>query len=263
MIPSAPTGSLLQTPFVARVASGAGAVGDANVGVQTYGMLTGHNPADAVLTDESSFDRHVFASILAVAALQGEEVGEGAGLAAGDLAALLAQEFPAARDVAASWSRPSGKPEDDEIGMVRDLLLANRSTDCEISRWLAFMIARRALEPNHLWEDLGLRDRSELTRLMSRHFAPLADRNTKNMRWKRFFYRMMCEDDGFVMCSTPVCSQCNDFNLCFGEESGESRLANQRRAATLGAPSLTDFDNAVATEDRPAAVPIFHNGLES
>ena len=67
------------------------------------------------------------------------------------------------------------------------------------------MIARRALEPNHLWEDLGLRNRGELTRLMARHFATLAVRNDKNMRRKRFIYRLMCENDGFVMCATPVC----------------------------------------------------------
>jgi nitrogen fixation protein NifQ len=124
-------------------------------------------------------------------------------------------------------------PEDDEISMVRELLLAHRSTFGEDGRWLAFMIARRALESNHLWEDLGLRDRTELSRLLSRHFAPLATRNTKNMRWKRFFYRMLCESDGFVMCSTPVCTNCRDFGLCFGEESGESRLANARRSLAL------------------------------
>ena len=31
------------------------------------------------------------------------------------------------------------------------------------------------------------------------------------------------------MCSTPVCSRCGDFDVCFGDESGESRLAYQRR----------------------------------
>jgi nitrogen fixation protein NifQ len=97
------------------------------------------------------------------------------------------------------------------------------------------MIARRAVEPNHLWEDLGLRDRSELTRLLARHFGPLAVRNTRNMRWKRFFYRMLCEDDGLVMCSTPVCTHCNDFALCFGDESGESRMADRRREVALQA----------------------------
>jgi nitrogen fixation protein NifQ len=95
------------------------------------------------------------------------------------------------------------------------------------------MIACRTMEQNHLWEDLGLRDRSELSRLLARHFAPLAARNTNNMRWKRFFYRTLCETDGIVMCSTPVCTSCGDFNICFGDESGVSRLAENRRRMAL------------------------------
>lgn len=85
-------------------------------------------------------------------------------------------------------------------------------------------------------EDLGLRNRGELSRLLMRHFAPLATQNTRNMRWKRFFYRKLCEADGMVLCTTPVCTDCTDFDLCFGEESGESRLARTRRggAATPG-----------------------------
>jgi nitrogen fixation protein NifQ len=123
--------------------------------------------------------------------------------------------------------------------MVRDLLLAHRSSEGDAGRWLAAMIARRSMEPNHLWEDLGLRDRSELTRLLTRHFGPVAVRNTRNMRWKRFFYRMLCEDDGLVMCSTPVCTNCNDFSLCFGDESGESRMAERRREVTLATLSTS------------------------
>ncbi len=178
--------------------------------------------------------------------MQGDAVGERAGLAADDLASLLAREFPAARDVAAVWSRSAGQAEDEEVAMVRDLLLANRSMDGDMGRWLASMIARRSLEPNHLWEDLGLRDRSELSRLLTRHFAPLAGRNVKNMRWKRFFYRALCEDDGLVMCSTPVCSNCGDFDLCFGDESGESLLASQRRALALKVSPFTDIDGNVS-----------------
>ena len=201
----------------------------APIGAATYRMLTGRNPADATIEDEDSFDKHVFASILAVAAMEGGTVAERAGLTAGDLVTLIERFFSAAGDVAALWNAPAHRAEDDEMAMVRDLLLANRSTENDAGVWLAGMVARRAMEPNHLWEDLGLRDRSELTRLLTRHFLPLASRNTKNMRWKRFFYRVMCEDDGFVMCSTPICSQCADFDLCFGDESGESRLASRRR----------------------------------
>ena len=198
-----------------------------------YRMFAGYDPADAMIDDDGSFDRHVFASILAVAAAERGTLAERAGLAAGELAALIAHWFPSARDAVATWCRQAGPAEDDEIAMVRDLLLAHRSSEGEASRWLAAMIARRSMEPNHLWEDLGLRDRSELTRLLARHFAPIAARNTQNMRWKRFFYRMLCEDDGMVMYATPVCTQCRDFNLCFGDESGESRMADRRREAAL------------------------------
>jgi nitrogen fixation protein NifQ len=202
-------------------------------------MLTGCHPADAVIDDDFSFDRHVLASILAVAAMENGPVAGRAGLAAADFASLMAQWFPAACAMGVAWDARDTVAEDDEIAMVRDLLLAQRSSEGHAGRWLAAMIARRSMEPNHLWEDLGLRDRTELSRLLARHFAPLAARNTKNMRWKRFFYRMLCEDDGLVMCSTPVCANCNDFNLCFGDESGESRMAERRREVSLQAAATS------------------------
>jgi nitrogen fixation protein NifQ len=214
----------------------------------TYRMLIGCDPADAAVEGDASFDRHVLASILAVAAMEGGAVAERAGLSAVELTPLITQWFPAARGAIAAWSVPTGRPEDEEIAMVRDLLQAQRSTEGDLGAWLASMVARRSMEPNHLWEDLGLRDRSELTRLLTRHFAPIASRNTKNMRWKRFFYRMLCEEDGFVMCSTPVCSNCSDFELCFGDESGESRLAHRRRASAL---TTTTFSDATAISPSP------------
>ena len=207
-----------------------------HVGTAAYRLLTGCHPADAAIDDDFSFDRHVLASILAVAAMEDGAVAERAGLAAADLVSLMAQWFPAACGIGQSRGHArTQSADDDEIAMVRDLLLAHRSSEGDAGRWLAAMIARRAMEPNHLWEDLGLRERSELTRLLARHFAPIAARNTRNMRWKRFFYRVLCEYDGFVMCTTPVCTQCRDFDLCFGDESGESRMADRRREATLQA----------------------------
>jgi nitrogen fixation protein NifQ len=203
-------------------------------GPAIYRALTGCDPAQAEIKNDVRFDRHVLASILAVAATEGDAVAAQAGLSAEDLMALVSRWFPGAYDFALTWRGGVELP-DDETAMVRDLLLANRSTTGNVGYWLAAMVARRAMEPNHLWEDLGLRDRGELSRLLTRHFAPLASRNTRNMRWKRFFYRMLCEDDGFVMCTTPVCTRCNDFDLCFGDESGESRMADRRRAVSLQA----------------------------
>jgi nitrogen fixation protein NifQ len=213
----------------------------ADAGVQAYRLLTGCDPADAATDDDAGFDRHVLASILAVAAMEGGVVAERAGLANNDLIKLIDEQFPAAAGVAASWCAQVEKPDDEETAMVRELLLANRSSQSDISRWLSAMVARRAMESNHLWEDLGLRDREELTRLLDRHFQPIACKNTKNMKWKRFFYRSMCEDDGFLMCSTPVCTQCADFHRCYGDESGESRLAQRRRDAALNDLALNDL----------------------
>jgi nitrogen fixation protein NifQ len=236
----------------ATVQSGArGAVGDMHDGVMVYRLLCGCDPRQAITNDNADFDRHVLASILAVAATEPGGIAANAGLGPAELARLMSQWFPAASAIVAGWCRDAVAVEDDEAVMVRDMLLMQRSTTGDVGRWLAAMVARRVIEPNHLWEDLGLCDRSELSRLLSRHFAPLAVRNTGNMRWKRFFYRMLCEQDGFVMCSTPVCSDCNDFNVCFGDESGESRMAARRREVSLQQVPLRSAPASVSAQSFP------------
>ncbi|MGY4627398.1 nitrogen fixation protein NifQ [Bradyrhizobium sp. USDA 4486] len=204
-------------------------------GIATYRLLTGVPPADADIAIDSNFDRHVLASILAAATMDGGFLPEKTGLSRLELAALLEQYFPSVEIKLAERLSVFKCEEDEEIAMLRDLLLEQRSMEGDIGHWLAAMIARRAIEPGHLWQALGLRNRSELSRLLSRHFAPLAARNVNNMRWKRFFYRMLCENEGLVMCTTPVCNQCEDFNICFDEESGESRMAERRRDFLLQA----------------------------
>jgi len=64
------------------------------------------------------------------------------------------------------------------------------------------------------------------------------------MRWKRFCYRMLCVDDGFLIGTTPGCTQCNDFDLCFGEENGESRMAERRRDYLRGDSDRVDADRS-------------------
>jgi len=193
-----------------------------------YRRLTGLAPIAACIDADEDFDRHIFACIISVAASEAGALTDRLGLSPENLNALLSKFFgdrlPRPLEV-----RPAVNPCDlDESELVRNILLEHLSPRDAEGEWLAAMIARRALEPNHLWEDLGLRNRSELTRLMERRFASLAARNDKNMRWKRFIYRLMCENDGFVMCATPVCSNCADYQGCFGEEEGISRLSSDR-----------------------------------
>lgn len=202
-------------------------------GIASYRLLTGMHPADADTSNDFSFDRHVLACILAAGVMEGGLLSEKVGLSGDDLTALLKQNFPPVRIKGDDFLLGSQRNDNDEVTMLRDLLLAQRSTEGDTGRWLAAMIARRVMEPNHLWADLGLRNRGELLRLLKRHFWPLARRNVNNMRWKRFFYRRLCEDEGLILCTTPVCTECKDFNHCFGDESGESRMAERRRDVLL------------------------------
>ena len=204
---------------------------DAETGRSVYRALTGQDAAEARIDTDRDFDAHVLAAIIAAAAMEDGSLSQRVGLSEDDLNELVGQWFPRAELGLSGKAVPA--PPDDELAMVRDLLLTNRSTQGETGRWLAHMVARRSMEPSHLWEDLGLRNRDELSRMLKRHFAPLAERNTRGMRWKRFFYRLLCEDEGFVMCATPVCTDCCDFDNCFGAEDGESRLARRRLEAEL------------------------------
>ena len=35
---------------------------------------------------------------------------------------------------------------------------------------------------------------------------------------KKFLHRLVCSSEGFTICASPVCSECNDYDVCFGEE---------------------------------------------
>ncbi|MCE1236009.1 MAG: nitrogen fixation protein NifQ [Hyphomicrobiales bacterium] len=190
-------------------------------------MRTALGEADA----DRRFDDHVLACVLSVGL---EEAGQGTatvagatGLAASELALLLATRFPAFDRAGLGDAEIAPVLEAEEV-MLRDLLLDHAATD--LAPLLARVIARRALRPDHLWQDLGLFDRSELNRLLARHFPTLHAGNAANMRWKKYFYRRLCEAEGFSLCSAPSCAQCADFAECFGAEDGESRMAERRRA---------------------------------
>lgn len=200
---------------------------------EIYAALVAHRAADI-----DPFEAHVFASILA---LSSEEAAAGAtrldetcGLDSGALAQLVGRMFPGASGAMLPACGRQPELAADEASLI-DLLIVCRSGPGDWTAILAAMIARRAQRPNHLWQDLGLRNRGELSRLMLRHFAPLARRNSKDMKWKKFLYRTICRDNSYSLCAAPCCSECHDFDLCFGEENGESLLARIRRDSEVGA----------------------------
>lgn len=106
----------------------------------------------------------------------------------------------------------------DEFEEIVDLLLEHRASPREQNGWLAYAIASAAMGNKHLWQDLGLPSRQVLSLLMQTHFPTLAARNVGDMKWKKFFYRQLCERAGIPICKSPHCADCCDYRSCFGPE---------------------------------------------
>ena len=171
------------------------------------------------LPDAEDQTRAHFARILAHCLCECE-----AGL--GTLPARLGLAPEQLRDLATTWFPDVALPDldapvpdrlDDQNAIALLLLWRGGSASAE-SHWLASIIARRALEPQHLWQDLGLPDRQALSALMTRHFPRIAAANTVNMRWKKFFYRQICSDSDFALCLSPSCDACAEKAACFAPE---------------------------------------------
>jgi nitrogen fixation protein NifQ len=155
-------------------------------------------------------------------------LADGLGISGKTLCGVTEQYFPGSLAHIESLGLDGQSIVDEDEQCLRQLLSRSRSSAGAIGALLSILVARRSTRPNHLWQDLGLRNRGELSALMMRHFRPLAVRNSQDMKWKKFFYRMICRDEGFRLCAAPSCSECTDFENCFGDESGESLLARAR-----------------------------------
>lgn len=152
------------------------------------------------------------------------QCGDGAlpdwlGLGESGFHGLLMRHFPDyPRVLLHNPGRPLDSSRADEISELRQLLLGQRSGRSDSERWLADIVAAACLGNDHLWQDLGLWSRADLSKLMQDNFAPLARRNDKDMKWKKFLYKQLCETEGIYTCRAPSCEVCQDYAHCFGPE---------------------------------------------
>jgi nitrogen fixation protein NifQ len=191
------------------------------------------------------FDGHVLACIVAAGVNEckaGGSLTNALGIWGSELRCNIERYFPGTLERLESCGLDSEPAVDEDERCLRELLRRSRTVPTSLTAVLSVLIARRATRPNHLWQDLGFANRGELSSLMQRHFAPLARRNKQDMKWKKFFFRMICRDEGYSLCSAPSCSECSDFCACFGDESGESLLARVRFQSE--APGLTAIQPA-------------------
>jgi nitrogen fixation protein NifQ len=106
----------------------------------------------------------------------------------------------------------------DEIDELVRLMLIDKAGDSPSEVWMGHVIAAGCMASDHLWRDLGLWSRKDLSALMRRNFPLLAARNVKDMKWKRFLYKQLCEAEGIYTCRAPSCEACSDYHVCFGPE---------------------------------------------
>lgn len=183
-----------------------------------------------------SFATHAFACVVSARwSEEGSRLNQKVGLPPDAWARLLVKYFPHAVTFS-SDSASLGEADDGVFAMeerndlVR-LLLGHRSLGVEEEEWAAWMVAGACARPDHLWQDLGLRDRSDVSALMETFFQPLAARNVRNMKWKKFLYREMCAAEGGFVCTSPICDVCVDYFRCFGPE--EAAVPHPARRTTL------------------------------
>ncbi|MGY6217659.1 nitrogen fixation protein NifQ [Methylolobus aquaticus] len=159
---------------------------------------------------------------------------DGFGLDLAEFGALLDAYFPGARSAylpsAARAALVDAKVSRgfDEFEDLAALLLSYRRDDRRESRWLAYAVTACSMGEDHLWQDLGLPSRQALSDLLATHFPDLYARNTGGMRWKKFFYKQLCERNGAFVCRSPSCADCSEYAVCFGPEEEGAWQPTQR-----------------------------------
>lgn len=192
--------------------------------LETAGIFQAAEDADAAL------DRHLYGRIVGFAtSVSDRPLTEALGLSQTALAALIGRFLPHRLDWLAALPEEAGPGADAiEEPDIRDYLLECRAGDDDAETWAAAIVARRSRRPNHLWQDMGFADRGELNQFLRRHFPELVRRNSRDMKWKKFLYRELCQREGVPICKSPTCDACCDFATCFGSEPGEPLQALAR-----------------------------------
>lgn len=193
----------------------------------------------AYAKDPSDVLTHAFAGAIGLACADGSLPAGPLvmGLSRQRFSALVERHFPGAwqalfgQGVSADGAEDCLGLRDEEFGDLLGLLLEHRADDGEQGYWLACAIATSCLGNNHLWQDMGLGGRQDLSDLLRRHFPSLFAKNTANMKWKKFFYKQLCERAEVNLCKAPSCRVCDDYAGCFGPEEASAPVLPQLRAA--------------------------------
>ena len=171
------------------------------------------------LNSATAKDRHLFACLLTVASSEAVATHAALGLSKPELGNLVRYFFPLSGWQARELSDQDIQPPEVTLE-VRDLLRQHiaGSPDPQLASWLADILAARAAHSGHLWVAMGLFQRPELSAAIGRILPSLLSANDKQMRWKRYLFKQVCDQNGGTLCKSPSCSDCSEYLLCFASE---------------------------------------------
>lgn len=106
----------------------------------------------------------------------------------------------------------------DEHEDLRALFLGHLAAAVDDATALADILTAGCMGGDHLWQDMGFWSRQDLSAFIGHGFAPLAQKNIHDMKWKKFFYKQLCNQEGVYTCRAPSCQVCADYRECFGPE---------------------------------------------
>ncbi len=87
-------------------------------------------------------------------------------------------------------------------------LLSEYAIDTSSRENEARLIAKKSVLMNHLYYDLGFKNRKEMHAFMTKHFPSLAAKKPKEKLWKKYLYDLIGE-------IAPACYECGDQDGCF------------------------------------------------
>lgn len=117
--------------------------------------------------------------------------------------------------------RGLGDPQPGFTLLLRVLLDAYSAPQSVITPLVTSVLVHACLRPDHLWRDLGLTGREDVTALLTHHYPGLVARNTRNLRWKKFLAYSACEHAGLPAAAAPGCATCEDHDFCYGEAGAD------------------------------------------